>query len=192
MTATPKTIADYNEIRDTARQQITAISQSYRTDYTDRKARWEQFGRNPLSLTRPEAIALYHELLALQPIAEAFDERMLDYQLREYDKRFYSENAAGLVPALKSLLATKTAPRDGWKQGVVKLLQEYPAKLFRPAMTGAERDQLVAERDRKEYAAAAIEANIVSAETAIARYETDPSVENYSGAISAIGIISFA
>ena len=186
-TKTPITTAAIVSERDAGRKQITDLASSIQADAIDGRARWTAYEQNPLSLDREAAKSLYHELLALEPMAAAFSPRMVDYQLRAFDEKFFAEHKDVCVLAFNSELDAVTEPLPAFWERLIKWGQDVIAQIHSPSTTAEEREKMLEERDRREAAAEALVSNICFAKAAIARFDSAPTATHFGecrGAIS--------
>ena len=190
-TKTPSTAAIVAE-RDADHKRITDIQTTLQADATDRKARWEAYLVNPLSLDRAAAMSLYHEHQALDPMAAAFSPQMLEFQLRAFDERFFREEKDVCLTAFNSELDAALVPQPSYVAKLTKWLSELPSRIYAPTVTAEEREKLLAERDKKEDAAEALASAIVNARAAISRFSATPSPEFFGGVQSAISFVKSA
>jgi len=192
ITNKPKNTAAIIAENAAGRKQITDIQTTLQADATDKKTRWQAYLLNPLSLTKAEAMTLYHELQALTPMAVAFNDGMLDFQLRAFDERFFAEEKDVCVSAFNSELDAALVPQPSYVAKLTKWLSELPSRIYAPTVTVEEREKLLAERDKKEDAAEALASAIVNARAAISRFSNTPSPECFGGVQSAISFVKSA
>ena len=178
--------------RDAGHKGITARANSVQADASDRKTRWQDYLNNPLSLDRPAAMALFHELQALTPMAVAFNDGMLEWQIREFDKRFFAEEKPVCVSVLNTELDAALVPKDTYFDKLIKWGQDVLAKIHSPATTPEEKEKLLVERDRREDAAETLVNNICFAKAAIARFSNTPTAQHFGEVQGAIGCVKSA
>ena len=171
---------------------IAARASSIQADASDWETRWNAYLANPLSLTQAEAMALFHEHQALQPMAAAFDPAMLEFQLRAFDERFFLEEVDECIQSLNAELAAALVPQPGYLERLTKWLTELPGRIYAPSVNPQERQRLIEERDYREDAALALEHSIASARAAIVRFETSPTPEYFGQVQSAISFVKTA
>ncbi len=178
--------------RDSEAAKITAIQTGVQADASDRKTRWQDYLNNPLSLDRPAAMALFHELQALTPMAVAFNDGMLDWQIREFDKRFFAEEKDVCLAALAAELDAALVPQPGYVATKKADLVASITKAWDRATGREDRDKLLADRDAQEAKLEVLETNIGYAKAAVARFASAPTPEHFGEVRSAIGFVKSA
>ena len=143
------------------------------------------------SINSPATIAkIIGELNAAQESAEALDNMQVEYLQRQREERFFRENADALADALEVDLAAATSKLPERRKSFVAWLTELPSKLYQPEVTEAERDALLEERQKREDAEEALQANIRAAKSGIAYFRKNPLPANFGGPRGIIGAIN--
>ena len=174
------------------KQKIQTSADAYQESLRERRQAFDAFRSNPAAFTVAQATAVVSNLSTAEKLSEIFDAGMVEHLQRQLEERFLIDEADAIAATATAALEERLKPRASYIEALTKWFQEISATIFTKDQSDLEREKILIERDRREAEAQALESNTVGARSAIQYFKNNPTPQNYSDIISALGSVNFS
>ena len=175
---------------ETGKATFPTVAASYQEYILGKHADVAKLKQNPSAYPPASGVKLINELNAATEIAAMLGDVHVGFLQKQFEERFFRENSDALADALEVDLAAATSKLPERRKSFVAWLTELPSKIYQPEVTEAERDALLEERQKREDAEEALQANIRAAKSGIAYFRKNPLPANFGGPRGIIGVIN--